>query len=98
MSDGDHKAVSKEKGTKREDESISQGLAIAALLLNVLVLPGLGSIIGGKTKEGIIQIILVLLSALLTFTFIGAVIGVPLGIVAWIWGLITGINLVKESK
>ena len=28
-----------------------QGLAIAALLLNVLILPGLGSLIAGKTKE-----------------------------------------------
>ena len=81
-------------------------MAIVALILNVLVLPGLGTIIGGKTDEGVWQIVLVvgsvIVGALLTVTIIGAIIGIPLMILGplagWIWGLISGIQLVKESQ
>jgi len=83
-----------------------QGLAIAALLLNVLILPGLGSLIAGKTKEGIWQIALVIggfiVGLVLTITVIGAILGIPIlfgaPLAGWIWGLITGINLIKESS
>lgn len=72
----------------------SQGIAILALLLNVLILPGLGSIVGGKTKVGIIQLVLTLVGIPLSFVFIG----IPLIIAMWIWALITGIQLIKESR
>ena len=75
----------------------SQAVAIVALLLNILLLPGLGSIIGGKTTHGIIQIVLAGIAFLLTITLIGAIIGIPLGIGVWIWALISGIQIVKEA-
>ena len=76
----------------------SQGIAIAGLLINVLVLPGLGSIIAGKNNPGITQLVLTLVAVVLDFTIIGLVIGIPLGIAVWIWALVTGIELVKEAE
>lgn len=71
----------------------SQGIAIAALLLNILVMPGLGSLIGGKTTEGIVQLLLFVFGVPLSFLLIG----IPLVMVAWIWGLVVGIQLIKEA-
>src|SRR3989338_5219318 len=82
--------------TKVEPKStkISQGLAIAALILNIVLLPGLGSIIGGRTKVGIIQLVLTIVSIPLMFILIGF----PLLLGVWIWGIVTGIQIVKESQ
>ncbi len=76
------------------DKKISNSTAILALILNILVLPGLGSLIGGKTTAGVLQLVLFLIGIPLTFVFIG----IPLMIGMWIWALITGIQLVSESK
>ena len=94
------------KKNVNSDSKISEGLAIASLILNILVLPGLGSLIGGKVKEGVWQIILVfggiLIGVLLTLSVVGAIIGIPLLFIAplsgWIWGIVTGVNLIKESQ
>ncbi len=79
-------------------------LAIVGLLLNILILPGLGSLIGGRTEEGIWQIALSVGSVILMFILIITVIGVLLlpfvfllPLAAWIWGLITGIQMVSEA-
>lgn len=72
----------------------SQGIAIAALLLNILILPGLGSIVGGRTSTGVTQIILAIISIPLIFI----VIGIPLLIAVWIWALVTGIQIIKEAE
>ena len=76
----------------------SQGIAIAGLLINVLVLPGLGSIIAGKNNPGIYQLVLSLVAVVLDITIIGLIIGIPLGIAMWIWALVTGIRIVQESQ
>jgi hypothetical protein len=98
----------KKKVNKKEfsQKGMNQGLAIVCLILNIIILPGLGSLIGGKIKPGIWQVILFLggfFAGLgLTLTIIGAFIGIPLMIIApvsaWIWGIITGVKLIKESK
>jgi TM2 domain-containing membrane protein YozV len=72
----------------------SQGIAIAALLLNILVIPGLGTIIGGRTSEGVIQLVLSVVSLPLMLIFIGF----PLLIGMWIWALVSGIQIIKESE
>lgn len=74
-------------------KKISEGLAIASLILNILILPGLGSLIGGKKKEGIWQLVLALVGIPLSLVLIG----IPMIIAAWIWGLVTGIQMIKES-
>jgi len=91
---------------KKRKKKISHELAIVCLILNIILLPGLGSLIGGKTKEGSWQIILLLggaiLGILLTITIIGAIIGIPLlfgwPVAAWIWGIITGVRLIQETQ
>ena len=35
------------------------GLAVAALLINAFLLPGLGTILGGRTRPGILQLIMI---------------------------------------
>jgi len=50
---------------KRPDKTV----AIVALILNIIIMPGLGTLIGGKVKEGVWQLVLL---------FGGAVIGILL--------------------
>lgn len=84
----------KRKTKKTTQKKLSQGVAIAALLINVLLMPGLGTIIAGRTSEGILQLILLVLGMALSLFLIG----IPLLMLVWIWGLITGIQLIKESQ
>ena len=69
-------------------------LAIVGLVVNALFLPGLGSIIGGRTKVGIIQLVLMLVSIPLMVVLIGFVLAPAI----WIWALVTGIQMVQEAK
>ncbi len=95
------------------NEKISIGGAVAALILNILILPGLGTVIFGKTKTGIFQLIMAIAGFLLifplvtfgknnpdktTFLLIGILLILSLMITAWVWGLVTGIKLIKKSK
>jgi TM2 domain-containing membrane protein YozV len=72
----------------------SQGIAIVALLLNILVLPGLGTLIAGRTTPGVIQLVLFLIGIPLSLVLIG----IPLMIGMWIWALVTGIQIVQEAS
>lgn len=79
---------------KEENKKISESLAIVCLLLNIVVLPGLGTLIGGKKKDGILQLVLFLIGIPLSFVLIG----IPLVLGAWIWAIVSGVQLIKESK
>jgi TM2 domain-containing membrane protein YozV len=72
----------------------SEGTALAGLLVNTLCLPGLGSIIGGRTSTGIGQMLLFLIGCLLLIFVVGA----PMILSAWIWGLVTGIDVMNQAK
>jgi hypothetical protein len=97
------KKTNKKMKKKRE---VSELLAIVSLLINLLLMPGLGSIIGGKTKEGISQLAILIGGVIFGIIFIVSLILIIPGIImvftmpliAWIWGIITGINLIKESR
>ena len=90
---------------KKKTKTISRGLAIACLVINIFI-PGLGSLIGDRTKEGIRQLVLLfgglVLGIMLTITIVGAIIGVPILVlgptVAWIWGIVTGVKLIQKSS
>lgn len=73
---------------------VSKGEGIAALLLNILILPGLGTVIWGDRKTGIWQIVIALVSIPLMLVLIGIITGA----VAWIWALISGIHILKAAK
>jgi hypothetical protein len=74
----------------------SQGIAIVALVLNIIIWPGLGSLIAGR-QVGWAQGFLCLLGVALIFTIIGIIIAIPLLVGTWIWGIVTGVQLINES-
>lgn len=59
-----------------------------AFIINIFI-PGVGTILVGKIFVGVIQILLYMAAHALTWTVIGALIGVPLIVIIWIWGLIS---------
>ncbi|PIN92877.1 hypothetical protein COU54_05130 [Candidatus Pacearchaeota archaeon CG10_big_fil_rev_8_21_14_0_10_31_24] len=72
---------------------LTSGLAVAALIINLFI-PGLGTLIAGRIKSGAWQIVLLVISAPLSFIYIGFI----TYLIVWIWALITSIQLIKESN
>lgn len=73
-----------------------QAMAIVGLILNIAVFPGLGTVIGGGEKyktTGILQLAISIVSIPLMFI----IIGIPLFFGMWIWALITGVNMMRET-
>ena len=66
-----------------------------AIVTNIFV-PGVGTLIVGKVGQGVAQILLYLLGFVLCFTIIGAIVGIPLMIGIWIWGIVVAAN--SDSK
>jgi len=60
----------------------------AISLLVSFFIPGVGSMINGDTGIGIVILLLWLLAIVSDFTVIGLVVGIPLGLGMFIWGLI----------
>ncbi|MBI2452083.1 hypothetical protein HYV50_03320 [Candidatus Pacearchaeota archaeon] len=88
----------KKKFVKRQTDK-TRTMAIIGLLLNILILPGVGTLIAGKTKEGIWQIVLSVIGLIFYFATFGLFrIGVVFLFVAWIWGLISGVKLIEKYK
>ena len=87
----------KEIKLKEDVRKPTQALAIAAFILNIFILPGLGSMIAGDNRTGLKQMILLLIGVLLTITIISAIIGIPVIISAWAWSLVTAVKIVKKA-
>lgn len=86
--------MAKKKTKRKKTKKVSENLAIVCLLLNILILPGLGSLIGYKKDEGLSQLILFIVGIPLTLLLVG----IPMIIGAWVWGIITGVEIIRESK
>jgi TM2 domain-containing membrane protein YozV len=71
-------------------------MAIAALIINFFF-PGIGTLMVGKVIPGIMQLIMTLVGIILNFTIIGAIVGIPLCLAAWIWGLISAGTAVQKA-
>ena len=71
----------------------ADGTAVTALVLNI-VIPGSGSLIAGRTSQGVVQLILWVVSWPLMFVLIGF----PMLLAVWIWSLVSGIQILEESK
>lgn len=69
----------------------------AGIILNFFF-PGVGSLVIGQTGIGIAQLVLYLLGLVFTFTLIGAILGVPMMLVAWIWGLVSAAQYVEVRQ
>lgn len=88
---------------KKMKKTTDKTLAIVGLIFNILFWPGLGTIIGGDIKKGIIQMVLFLIGIPLGFIiafimghyiigYLGMVFGVK------IWAVISSIDQIKHSK
>lgn len=88
------KRITKKTRSKNAKSNSDKTIAILALLLNTVILPGLGTIIAGKTKTGVWQIVLFIIGAFLSFILIG----IPIVIAVWIWGIVSSITILKESE
>jgi len=71
----------------------SEGTAVTALVLNIM-LPGVGSLVAGRTSQGVTQLVLWLVS----FPLCVVLVGFPMLLAVWIWSLVSGIQILEESK
>ena len=86
-------AVAPKKIPKSSGKKPEMGLAVAALIIN-LIIPGIGSIIGGRVRTGLWQFVLAIVGGVLSIILIG----IPIAIAAWIWALVTGIQLIQAAQ
>jgi TM2 domain-containing membrane protein YozV len=71
----------------------SEGTAVTALVLNIII-PGAGSLVAGRTSQGVIQLVMWVVS----FPLCLVLIGFPMLLAVWIWSLVSGIQILEESK
>jgi hypothetical protein len=76
-----------------QQQTVSPGTAALGLFLNAMVCPGVGSLIGGRTAAGVAQLSLFLIGLPLAVLHVG----LPLIMVAWVWGIATGATMISES-
>ncbi|MCD6572257.1 MAG: hypothetical protein J7K62_03195 [Thermoplasmata archaeon] len=75
----------------------SQTIAVLSFLLNIFFVPGVGSLVGGRTVEGIMQLLLSFM-AISLFLLKRILIGITIYFIVWVWALVTGILIIKESE
>ncbi len=73
---------------------VTPGQAVASMFLNAMVCPGIGSLVGGKTRAGIAQLSLFLVG----LPLVVVAIGLPMIVAAWTWGIATGAQLIAEAR
>ncbi len=88
----------------------SMAIAIVALLINVFI-PGLGTIIGGKLKNGLFQLLLLWLGGIM-LAFVGfalaaaspiaglviTMLGSLMVLTGWVWAIISGVFLIRNAS
>jgi TM2 domain-containing membrane protein YozV len=78
----------------QNEKTVNRLVAIAGLLLNFFVIPGLGTMVGGDVDKGLAQAVLFLISIPLCWVLIG----VPIMIFAWLWALFSSIEQIRRWK
>jgi hypothetical protein len=78
----------------RDLAEVSPGQAVASMFLNAMVCPGVGSIVGGKTRTGLAQLSLFLVG----IPLVVVAVGLPMIVAAWTWGIATGAQLIAEAR
>ena len=66
-------------------------MKVLGLIIN-LIIPGIGSFFFGKYVQAISQFIIWFIGLLFTITGLFAIIGIPIGLIAWGWALATSIT------
>lgn len=72
-----------------QPKTTTTGLKVAGFIFNIFFIPGLGTFFVGRPGQAVTQILLVIFGAIISLTGVGLVIGIPMIIGAWIWGLVT---------
>src|SRR3989344_3690961 len=88
------KAETKTESPKQSKPSSQRGLAIAGLIINILILPGLGTVIGGNMRTGLIQLIV----AIVSIPLMWIIIGIPIFLGVWIWAIVSSVQQIKEYR
>ena len=78
-----------------DNKSVPIGIAAVALALNIII-PGIGSILGKRIKHGFWQLILLIIGAAIITPY--PVSGSLVIAITWIWGIITGVTIIRDSK
>ena len=68
-----------------------------AIIINIF-LPGIGTLLVKKYGQAFFQILLSVIAAMLTYTGILSLIGIPLGVGVWIWGIISVVNTSENEQ
>ena len=79
---------------KAEKPKLTESMAALCLILNVVILPGLGTLIAGRTNEGALQLVLFLVGIPLSLV----IVGIPLMIAMWVWALVSGIDIMNKRR
>jgi len=58
-----------------------------AIVLNIF-LPPIGSFVAGKWVQGLLQLVLLAIAWFLIAAAVGAIVGIPIAIVAWVWAIV----------
>ena len=72
---------------------VTKNQGIAALLLNIFILPGLGTVIWGEKKTGWFQLVLALVSIPLMLILVGFL----TWFCVWVWGIVSGVQILKSA-
>ncbi len=84
---------------KKKEWSIEKRLAVACLLLNIFVAPGLGSFTFGLKRIGTMQMGATIVGLILMiFGKTGFLIGMIVSILAWVWGIVTSLQILKHVR
>ncbi len=89
----------------------SMAVAVIALLINILLIPGLGTIVGGRMKQGLVQLLLLWLGGIIV-TFLGfflviaspmaglvvAMLGSIMVLSGWVWAIVSGVLIVRDAS
>jgi hypothetical protein len=67
-----------------EDASVK----ILAIIVNILA-PGIGTLLVKKWWQAFFQIVLVIIAIVLNVSGVGAILGIPIAFVAWVWAIVS---------
>jgi len=63
-------------------------MKVLAIIVNILA-PGIGTLLVKKWWQAFFQIILVIIAIVLNVSGVGAILGIPIAFVAWVWAIVS---------
>ena len=70
-----------------------QTRAVIGIVLNLIIMPGLGTIVGGDTRTGLWQIFLVIVGAVTAAWLVGFI----LIFAAWVWAIVSSVEQLQRA-